>query len=114
MVSGQGRLELAELCKIAREVNLQIDPDNVIEDRSDVIAHKLKDGDTCFSNPALATGIQDRSVLSYFNFMDIFSYLLTNNSSFSLLRLRDYQKSEGCSLMTDGFVKYVKAITYDQ
>ena len=75
---------MAELCEIAREVNLQIDPDNVIEDRSDVIAHKLKGGDTCLSNPALATGTQDLSVLPYF--MDGFSYLLTNNSSFSLIR----------------------------
>ena len=46
VVGGQRRLELAELCQNARELNLQVDPDNFIEDRSDVIGPKLKDGDT--------------------------------------------------------------------
>ena len=31
-VSGQRRLELTELCELARELNLQVDPDNLIED----------------------------------------------------------------------------------
>ena len=110
VVSGQRRLELAELCEIARELNLQVDPDNLIEDRSDVIAQKLKDGDTSLSNPALATGTQDLSVLPYFNFMDVFLYLLTNNSRFSLIR--DYQKSEGYLLMTDGFVKHFSSCLF--
>ena len=38
VISGQRRLELAELCEIAgrtmRELNLQADPDNLIEDHS--------------------------------------------------------------------------------
>ena len=32
VVSGQRRLELEELREIARELNLQADPDNLIED----------------------------------------------------------------------------------
>ena len=35
VVRGQRRLELANLCEIALELNLQVDPDNLIEDRSD-------------------------------------------------------------------------------
>ena len=35
VVSGQRRLELAELCEIAHELNLQVHPDNLIEDRKD-------------------------------------------------------------------------------
>ena len=31
VVSGQRRLELAEVCEIARELNLQVDPDNLDE-----------------------------------------------------------------------------------
>ena len=56
-VVGSGRkLELAELCEIDREINLQVDSGGLIEDRNDVIAEKLKDGETIVSNPALATG----------------------------------------------------------
>ena len=51
-------------------------------------------------------------MLPYFNVMDVFSYLLTNNSSFS--QIRDYQKSEGYSLMTDGFVKHVETVAFEQ
>ena len=64
------------------------------------------------SNPALATGTQDLSMLPYFNVMDVFSCLLTNNSSFS--QIRDHQKSEIYSLMTDGFVKHVETVTFEQ
>ena len=110
IVNGQRRLELAELCEIARELNLQVDLDNLIEDRSNVIAQKLKDGDMSLSNPVLATGTQDLSVLPYFNFMDVFLYLLTNNSRFSLIR--DYQKSEGYLLRTDGFVKHFSSCLF--
>ena len=69
---------MAQLCEneIARELYLQVDPNNLIEDQSDVIAPKLKDGDISMSNPALATGTQDLSVLLYSNFMDVFSYFL--------------------------------------
>ena len=109
VVGDKRKLELAELFEIAREINLQVDPDDLIEDGNDVIAEKLKDVETVVSYPAISTGTQDPSMLSYFNVMDVFSYLLTNNSSFS--QIRDCQKSEGYSLMTDGFVKHVETVT---
>ena len=112
VVGDKRKLELAELCEIAREINLQVDPDGLIEDGNDVIAEKLKDVETIVSNPAISTGTQDPSMLSYFNVMDVFSYLLTNNSSFS--QIRDCQKSEGYSLMTDGFVKHVETVAFEQ
>ena len=73
----------SSLCEIAREINLQVDPDSLIEDGNDVIAEtKVKDGETIVSNPALATGTQDLSMLQYFNAMDVFfSYFLTSNLS---------------------------------
>ena len=42
---GQRKLELAELCEIAREINLQVDPDS--DDRNDVIAEKLRRVNHC-------------------------------------------------------------------
>ena len=38
---------MAELCEIAREINLQADPDGVIEDRNDVIAENCFESRTC-------------------------------------------------------------------
>ena len=43
--------------------------------------------------------------------MDVFSYLLTNNSRVSLIR--DNQKSEGYSLTTDGFVKHFSSCLFN-
>ena len=96
VVGGQRKLELAELCEIARKL-------------IPTVSLKIK---TMLLPKNWKTGTQDLSMLPYFNVMDVFSYLLTNNSSFS--QIRDYQKSEGYSLMTDCFVKHVETVTFEQ
>ena len=45
VVGDKRKLELAELCEIAREINLQVDPDS--DDRNDVIAEKLRRVNHC-------------------------------------------------------------------
>ena len=53
VVGGQMKLELAQLCEIAREINLQVDPDGLIEDRNDVIDEKIQDGEPLCRIPHL-------------------------------------------------------------
>ena len=37
VVSGQRKLELAELSSVAREISLDVDPGGLVEDRTEVI-----------------------------------------------------------------------------
>lgn len=112
MTSGQRKLELAELCAVAQEINLEYDPDGLIEDRSEVISKKLVDGAVSLANPALLIGTRDLSALPFFSFMDVFSHLTTSSLSFG--SIREYQKSEGYTLMSDGYVRQLDVVTYDE
>ena len=110
VISGQRKLELTELCSVAREISLDVDPDGLVENRTEVISEKLTDGTMLFANPALLQGTLDISPLPLFNYMDVFSYLLSKDFTFG--RVRDYRKSEGFTMMSDGYVKRVEVVTY--
>lgn len=44
VVSGRKKIELVELCELAKEVSLVFDPDGLFEDREEVVREKLVDG----------------------------------------------------------------------
>ena len=54
------KYELLELCTLAEEVGLQVDPDNFIEDRDEIIGAKLTDHvdgtTTALTNPSTLDG----------------------------------------------------------
>ena len=78
VTTGLRKPELDELCQIAREIDLEVDPDGLVEDRGEIIAEKLNDKSTgaVLTNAALESGTSDLSPLPPFSFIDIFSYLL--------------------------------------
>ena len=69
VVSGQRKLELSESCAIARDIDLEFDPDGLVEDRAEIIAHKVTDGgdgaDIVLSNLAFFNGNRDLSSLPF-------------------------------------------------
>lgn len=44
VVSGRKKIELVELCELAKEVSLVFDPDGLFEDREEVVREKLVNG----------------------------------------------------------------------
>ncbi|KAK7096242.1 hypothetical protein V1264_005559 [Littorina saxatilis] len=100
--------ELEELCRLAKEVGLQTDPDGYIEDREEVIGSKLVDGSVTLTNPGLIDGSDNLSILPAFSVFDICSYLLSKNVP--LTSIRDYRRSEAFSLMQDGYVTRVETV----
>ncbi|XP_070186554.1 uncharacterized protein [Littorina saxatilis] len=97
-----------ELCRLAKEVGLQTDPDGYIEDREEVIGSKLVDGSVTLTNPGLIDGSDNLSILPAFSVFDICSYLLSKNVP--LTSIRDYRRSEAFSLMQDGYVTRVETV----
>ncbi|GFR67197.1 hypothetical protein ElyMa_003699800 [Elysia marginata] len=113
VVAGLKKEELADLCAKAKLLDLEFDPDGLVEDRQEVIASKLKDGDTELSNPALLIDSSpDISCLPNFRVLDVFSYLMLNKFSHGFLR--EHTKSEGYSLMKDGFVNNVEVAPFQE
>ena len=45
MFIGLQKPDLQELCELANEIGIQIDPEQYIEDRNEVIGEKLRDGE---------------------------------------------------------------------
>ena len=110
-VSGQKKTELAELCEIARGISLEFDPDGLYEDREEIIVDKLTDGDVKLPNPSLHAGSSDLSALPFFSMFDVFTYLM---STLDHATVRDFQKSEGYTMMTDGYVKAMEVVSFPE
>ena len=54
--------DLQEFCELANEIGKQIDPEQYIEDRNEVIGEKLRDSEIRLHNPSLT--VQSGSVQS--------------------------------------------------
>jgi hypothetical protein len=109
VVVGQSKKqELLELVGIAKDLGLPVDPDLCVEDRSEVIGEKLRDGGVVLSNLAICEGSSDLSVLPDFSFVDMCTYLMGHGVG--ITAIRDYRRSEAYSLMQDGFVCGVEAM----
>lgn len=102
------KAELQELCNLAGEIGLQVDPEACVEDREEVIGSKLIDGETRLTNPGQLIGSANISILPVFSVFDICSYLMSKD--IALTSIRDYRRSEAYSLMQDGYVQDIAAL----
>ena len=81
------------------------------ENRGDVIEQKLSDGHIHLPNPGILKGTTDLSCLPQFEYMNVFSYLMSND--ISLGTIRDYRKLGEFIMMVDGHITGLKTICYE-
>ena len=106
------KVDLIELCKCAAEVNIEVDPDGLVEDRNEVLKAKLCVNGKTFINPQLLAGTSDLSKIPHVSIFDIYNYLL-GYDGFTHNTLRDYHKLEGYTMFRDGYVIDLTSASYD-
>ena len=104
--TGERKQGLVELCWLANEIGLEVDPDGLLEDREDILKEKLYlDDGKLLKNPfELKTEIRDLSLLPFISLYDIFNYL-ESCQNFDKNVLRNYKKTEGFILFDEGYVQ---------
>ena len=120
--SGLRKASLEQLCIQAKELGIEIDPDGLVENREEIISHKLQvpGEQVILENPSslksLSTNI---GVLKncMFNIFDIFTYqmeTLEKDTESNSDPIKDIRKMEGNSLAKDGYVVELKFAQYEQ
>jgi len=107
----QRKPALVELCELAAEVGIEIDPDRLVEDRQDVINRKLCFVDVCLTSPNKLSGISNISCVPVLSIFDIYNYLL-GFSDYNHSTLRSYHQMEGYTMFKDGYVTNIQAVPY--
>ncbi len=83
------------MCRLANEVNLDVDPGGLSEDIGSIIASKLQlDNGASLTSPSVCKGSGDISFIPEITVIDIYNYLLTL-SQYEYAALRYYYKMEG-------------------
>ncbi|XP_060566333.1 uncharacterized protein LOC132725255 [Ruditapes philippinarum] len=106
------KAELVDLCRYAAELNIEVDPDGLVEDRSEVLDAKLCVHGNTLVNPQLIAGTYDLSKIPRVSIFDIYNYLL-GYDEFTHSTLRDYHKLEGYTMFRDGYVIDLTSASYD-
>ena len=71
--SNTKKADLIELCDIATSLNIEVDPDSLVEDCSDILKHKLTtDSGENLVSPQLIEGSCDISPASFVTIFDIY------------------------------------------
>ncbi|KAH3830283.1 hypothetical protein DPMN_103523 [Dreissena polymorpha] len=102
---------LVELCLIANSLGLELDPDGLKEDRTEVFIAKLTCESLCLRNPYRIIGTANLSFVPHFSIFDIYNHRLAFNE-FDHAKLRDYHHMEGYTMAKDGFVVYLESVQY--
>jgi len=102
---------LVELCNYAAELGVEIDPDGLVEDRADVIRHKLCFDDMCLRCPSYVSGTSNLSCVPNISIFDIYNYLLVFRD-YDHATLRSYQQMEGYTMCKDGYVTSIETVPY--
>ena len=78
LFSNTKKADLIELCDIAASLNIEVDPDGLVEDRSDILKQKVTTvtGENSVS-PQLIEGSYDISPASSVSIFDIYNYLVS-------------------------------------
>ena len=110
--SNQRKQDLLDLCKAADDLQLEIDPEGILENKSDVIAKKLKLADgTNVTLPTLLETTNDFSNIPRITEYDITLHM-SRRQNVALPTLRDPKKMEGFGLFVDGYVLDLQATPY--
>ena len=106
--SNMRRAELQDLVKLAIDMNIEIDPDGVMEDREEVINQKLTiENGMILCNPVLLKSTsKDITLLPLVTEYDVLKYL-EKFACFDEAALRDFKSMPGYTLQMDGYVSDV-------
>lgn len=113
VISGFRKQELVDLCCEAEQLGIDIDPDGILEIKSETVTSKLlvkldDDSSVNLPLPSLLPSSNDFSFLPFITTFDVLTYL--NQSRFySWAEVRDHTKMEGYGMYQDGFVLDVTA-----
>ena len=110
----QRKADLVYLCEICVKLNIEIDPDGLIEDRAEILNKKLLLSDGTFlPNPDTLPGSSDISILPPVGIFDIYNYL-TSSDEYDLPSLRNYQKMEAYGMFKDGYILQLESVTLSE
>lgn len=111
--SGMRKADLTELCHLAREVGIEVDPDGLLEDRDEVIQEKLTtDSGAVLENPFTINKVTNNlNILPSLGIFDMFNYL-SQCTDFTHSNLREYQNLEGYGMAVDGHVLEIRCHKY--
>ena len=72
------KTSLVQLCSDAESMGLEIDPDDLHEDRAEILAKKLVIGDVTLQCPTLLVNYTSNiAVLSLLSICDLYSYVMS-------------------------------------
>ena len=102
--SDQKKVDLVELCKNCIKLNIEVDPDGLLEDRYEVPKDKLHlpDG-TVLPQPDTVSGDTDLGCLPPFVIFDVYNYVIGFHV-YDHATLRNYHKMEGYGMFKDWYV----------
>ena len=109
--SNQKKADLVSLCEAAAILNIEIDPDGMIEDRAEILNEKLTTEAGILVSPQLIEGSYDISLVSSISIFDIYNYLISFDE-YDHAILRNYHKLEGYTMQQDGYVLDVTCVDY--
>jgi hypothetical protein len=103
-VSKSRKATLVQLCAAADELDIEVDPDGLVEDRAEVIQEKLALDGQQLTNPSILPDFtNDISVLPQISIIDMYNYLITF-TDYEDATFRDYHRMEGYTLKKDGYI----------
>ena len=104
VISGIRRASLEDLCLRASEIGLEVDPDGLLEDRTEILQSKLTTPNgVILQNPYHICVSPNISSLPLITGIDIYNYL-KQCSDYTHSTLRQFHKMEGYGLFEDGHV----------
>ena len=94
-----------DLCEYCIKLNIEVDPDGLLEDRDEVLKDKLHlpDG-TVLPQPDTVSGDTDLGCLPPFGIFDVYNYLIGFHD-YDHATLRNYHKMESYGMFKDGYVR---------
>ncbi len=99
------KASLIELCQEAYNLNIEVDPDGLLEDRQEILSTKLiKNDGTHLPNPGSLKKNTDLSPLPTITIIDLYNYLMQSQFN-SHENLRDHRKLEGYTMAMDNHVE---------
>ncbi len=105
------KASLVEMCEEAYRLNIEIDPDGLLEDRQHIINSKLtKESGELLPNPGSLMKDDNLSQLPTVTIIEIYNYLIQSQFN-SHENLRDHKKMEGYTMKMDGHVHHLSACT---
>ena len=114
-VTNKRKYELIQLCKVACEMDIELDPDGIQEDKLKTKQSKLcfKDG-TNLKDPGTLDGVNDLSILPYIGIVDLYDHLRSIHSCENMKVLKQWNKTEGFQMHKDGYVIDVVIGQYEE